>query len=343
MRNTRSTRVPAAALLAAALLTAACSADEVAGVTPLDPSTHEATIGSNTPAYVTLADGATALTLADPATSTAWEMSLSATAITTNTVAGITVHCLCANAAATNAQVQAMTPASELAAFNAVTEAQIPADTAFRADVFAPAATAWYTGTGAAAVADTGRLIVLRRGTGSVTFVKARVTEVTAPTANGPGSITLQYAVQLTEGGAFDTVRTQVIAQGGAFDFTTRTSGTATAWDVRLDGWSLKVNSGASGAGSTLAVAFAQPFASFDAATAASMPSSTFKRDGFSSVFGTSPWYRYNITGSDNQIWPVFNVYLVRRGDLVYKVQLTGYYDLAGSPRNITIRSARIR
>jgi hypothetical protein len=52
------------------------------------------------------------------------------------------------------------------------------------------------------------------------------------------------------------------------------------------------------------------------------------------------PWYRYNITGTDNQIWPTYDVYLVRRGSDVYKVQLVGYYDAGGRSRQITVRYA---
>jgi hypothetical protein len=60
-------------------------------------------------------------------------------------------------------------------------------------------------------------------------------------------------------------------------------------------------------------------------------------------VFVTSPWYQYNITGTDNQIWPNFNVYLVRRGDDVFKVQLIGYYNQAGAARHITVRSVQLQ
>jgi len=50
-----------------------------------------------------------------------------------------------------------------------------------------------------------------------------------------------------------------------------------------------------------------------------------------------------NITGTDNQIWPNFNVYLVRRGDAVFKLQVTSYYGATGTPRQITVRSVRLQ
>lgn len=331
-----------AAAAAVALLLAACS-DDSTGLDPIDTSVREATVSSATPAYVALEDGPTGVTVADPAASTAWDLALNTTAVTTNVAAGVTVHCLCGNAAATNQQLAAMTPGNQLAAFEAVTAAQIPADTAFRADVFAPALTGWYTGTGAGAAADTGRLLLLRRGTATVTFVKARVTGIAGAAAGGPVSITLQYAVQAAAGQDFGAVGTVTLLQGARFNFTTLDAGTTTDWDVQLDGWNLKVNSGVSGSGSTLGIGFAMPFATLSAATAAQVQPTTFRRDGFASVFGTSVWYKYNITGTDSQIWPTYNVYLVKRGTAVYKVQLTGYYNLAGEARNITIRAARLQ
>jgi hypothetical protein len=87
----------------------------------------------------------------------------------------------------------------------------------------------------------------------------------------------------------------------------------------------------------------APPFAAIDAGCGQSIPASVFAGDSFGGVFASSPWYRYNITGIDNQIWPVFNVYLIKRGTAVYKVQLTGYYAVSGAARNITIRYARLR
>ena len=185
--------------------------------------------------------------------------------------------------------------------------------------------------------------IQLRRGTTAVTFVKVRVTAITGAATAGPSTVTIEYAVQPAVGAPFGATQSVTLANGARFDFTAGAEGTATAWDLQLDGWNLRLNSGVSGSGSTTGIGFAMPYASLDAATAAQVQSTTFRRDGFASQFGVKPWYRYNVTGSDMQIWPTFNVYLVKRGTAVYKVQLTGYYNLAGEPRNITVRSARLQ
>jgi hypothetical protein len=338
-----------AGLLAAVFALAACSDDDATGTTPIDPSVLESTVSSEGASYVSLADGPTRVTVADPATSTAWDLSLSTLTVNTNVAAGVRVHCLCGNANASNADLQTFTAANQLAAFNAVTAASIPSDEAFSPDLFAPAISGWYTGTGAEATAVPTRLIVLRRGASSFTFVKARVTGITGAAANGPASVTLEYAAQPAPGAPFGAVQTLTLANGASFDFGTGAAGSGTAFDLKLDGWNLVLNSGVTGPGSTVGISFpenpaqGQTFAALPSQAAAMIQATTFRRDGLASVFGNQPWYKYNITGTDLQVWPTFNVYLVQRGSAVWKVQLTGYYDLTGAPRNITIRSARLR
>jgi len=119
--------------------------------------------------------------------------------------------------------------------------------------------------------------------------------------------------------------------------------GTVASWDVGFQGWDILSNGGVSGSGSVKGVVdVATDFALIDVPYAQTVPPQAYRGDLFSGAFALEPWYRYNITGSDNQIWPVFNVYLVRRGTAVYKVQLTGYYSAAGAPRNITIRYGQL-
>jgi hypothetical protein len=340
---------PRATLVALSLpfLALACSDDDAVAPLPLDESTREATISSEAASFVTLEGGPSVVAVTDPTATSGWELSLSTLNVNTNVAAGLRVHCLCANANATNEQIAGFSPANQLAAFNAVTAADIPADDAFSPDVFAPAISGWATGTGAAAVANPDRLIVLRRGTTQLTFVKVRVSAVTAPTATGFGSVTLDYAVQPTPGAAFEAVQSTTLQAGAQFEFASGTAGTATSWDIKLSGTDLILNSGVSGTGSTVGISLnGNPGLNFNAltaATAGTIQPTTFRRDGLVSVFGSQPWYKYNITGTDLQVWPTFNVYLVKRGAQVWKVQLTSYYSLTGDPRNITIRSARLQ
>jgi hypothetical protein len=97
-------------------------------------------------------------------------------------------------------------------------------------------------------------------------------------------------------------------------------------------------NEGASGQAVMEMTAEGQ-LAAFEAVTVSDIPAASFTAD----AFATHRWYRYNITGTDNQIWPVFHVYLVKRGTAVYKVQVINYYNAVGAPRHVTFRYAKLQ
>ena len=138
------------------------------------------------------------------------------------------------------------------------------------------------------------------------------------------------------------------LVTGTASEITTTDATASTAWDIGFFTTSVKLNGGLAGycvcrtAKDTTALktmTAANQAAAFDAVTAADIPSdASFKAD----VFDTNRWYRYNITGSDNQIWPTFDVYLLKRGTQVLKVQLVNYYNANGEPRHITVRYAKL-
>jgi hypothetical protein len=80
----------------------------------------------------------------------------------------------------------------------------------------------------------------------------------------------------------------------------------------------------------------------FDAVTdAGAAPPQVYQADRFGGVFSRSPWYRYNLDGN-NTIFPTFDVYLIRRGDRVWKLQVVNYYNVAGDARHITFRYAPV-
>ena len=105
--------------------------------------------------------------------------------------------------------------------------------------------------------------------------------------------------------------------------------------DIALDGWDIVINGGVSGSGSAGAVLASQTFA--EMTDASDVSASHYRGDAFGGVFDEHRWYRYNLTGS-HDITPTFDVYLIRRGTEVYKVQLTSYYSVAGDSRHITVR-----
>jgi hypothetical protein len=313
--------------------------------------TAEITVdASAAPAYVKLGDPATQVTVSDPSTSTDWDLAFFATGVTVNGGAagpgGVTAFCLCANANASVADLQAMTPANQLAAFEAASTDDVPPASSFVADALNPSISGWVTGTAGAATAVSTRTWIVRRSSGSVILAKFRVTAVSGATATSAGDVTVEYAIQPAVDAAFGAVSTRTLDASSPvyLDLATGPVASTSHWDLRLSGYEIRVNGGVSGTGGVSAVLDEDmPFGQLTAQYASFAPAVAYRADSYGGVFVTSPWYRYNITGTDNQIWPNFNVYLIRRGNTVFKLQLIGYYGATGTPRQITVRSSRVQ
>jgi hypothetical protein len=332
-------RVALASLLLPAI---ACSSDEINA----PPQTPEGTItvdASTGWAYASLGEGGV-VSVGDPTSSTDWDLGFNATRAMLNGGAagpgGVVGYCVCQNEGASDEEVVAMTADAELADYEAVTAADIPAASSFEAEALQTAISGWYSGTGAGAAAEDDAAWLLRLSDGT-SYAKLRVGELAGPTAEHAGTVTVEWAVQPTAEAAFEP------AQSITLDASTLTrldlntaslSPSDTDWDISLEGFDLRVNGGVSGSGQAAATPSPEPF--LDITTAATDPRA-YQVDGFAGVFGSHPWYRYNLTG-ENIIHPTFNVYLIKRGDEVYKVQLIDYYSTAGDPRNISVRYTRL-
>ena len=338
-------------LLAAALIASACSSEETLGPGPT--ATQQITTDSaGTWVYLRFGDVAEKVTVSSPTTSTNWHMAFNGTSVMLNGGAagpgGVKGYCICQNGSPTNEQVAAMSASAELADFEAITAEDIPDASAFVTDEIDPAIAGWYEGAaGASATADAGETFLISQGAGASRLLgKLHVTAIASPTAESPGTITIEWAMQSTPGGAFGATQTATFATAGGpkyLDLNANATASASDWDLKVDGWLIQLNSGASGTGTWKALnAERAPFASITTTFAASPPEQTFRTDVFGGVFATHRWYRYNVTGTDNQIWPTYNVYLLAIGDEVYKVQLISYYSAGGSGRFYTVRYARL-
>jgi hypothetical protein len=332
--------------VAALLLTAvACGRDEATA--PVEPVAGTVTIDASKGwAYLSLDEGAV-VTLADPLRSTEWDLAFNASSVMLNGgqagPGGVTGFCLCQNSATnpTTEQILAMTAESELGDFEAVSGA--PAGATWTADALTPALTGWHTGTGAAATAaaDEAFLVRLRD---SLSYAKLRVAALQAPTAASPGRVTLEFATQAGTTGPVGAVRTlsvDVPATGVVRVDLAAGAPTASAadWDLQLEGWTIRVNGGASGTGKAAVATTTTPFAEITNAFVGE--ARAYRTDTYAGVFGEHPWHRYNLLG-DHRISPVFDVYLVRRGSSLYKVQVLDYYGPAGETRRITLRYEQI-
>ncbi|MCU0624996.1 MAG: hypothetical protein MUF21_00685 [Gemmatimonadaceae bacterium] len=120
-------------------------------------------------------------------------------------------------------------------------------------------------------------------------------------------------------------------------------------WDVAFDRWTMRTNSAATGENQVTNLRFgpgttqsSNTFANANLAFARVAPSFVWRRDTFEGVFATQPWYKYD--SQVNAIYPTYDVYLVRRGTAVWKVQFTGYFLPQGSDeRRVTIRAVSLR
>ena len=343
LRQARSLAT-AAAVAAIALAAGACS-DEI--TLPGEPVAGTLSVDASTAyAFADLSEGST-LDVADPATSSEWDMAFFSTTVSLNGgeagPAGIVAHCICQNAGATNEQVLAMTPDSELADFEAVDAGDIPASaSAWSADVLTPAIRGWVEGTGAQATLVADKFWKLRLNDGT-SFAKLRIISIENATAAHAGDVTIEYAVQPDETAAFGETRTLTVdVAAGPVSINLESGATtqSSAWDLRFEGWNVRVNSGVSGGGQAGA-ALPETGETFATLTSAVTAAQAYGTDRYAGVFGTSPWYRYNLTGQ-HRVHPTFDVYLIRRGSAVYKVQLTGYYGPAGEVRQIGVRYEQI-
>lgn len=170
-------------------------------------------------------------------------------------------------------------------------------------------------------------------------------TEIVAPELQPVG----QFTVDASTAWAYvDLATGETTAQTDASSSTT--------WDIGFNATTVELNGGDTGPAGVTGFCLCQNSNATDAAVLQMTPSS--EEPAFSNttsaaipadetvwssdVFATDPWYRYDLAG-DHRISPTFNVYLVRRGAAVYKLQLIDYYGPAGETRRISVRYSKVR
>jgi hypothetical protein len=346
-------RLSSTLLICGAALLAGCSDDNA----PTEPGSQFSTIQLNAttaPAYLTLGSTASIATVTDPQTSSAWDLVFTPDfEIRVNGgasgPAGVKAYCLCANASLTQAQVEALTAQNGAEAFAAVTAASIPADASFESDEASHAIEGWYSydpSTHAITPSDKAWGIRLASSQGGI--AKFHVKAIPAPSMSNAGPVTIEWALQT--GGAMGADQTAVVdlTSGSKVYVNLTTGATSTtaggAWDIALQGYTIAVNGGASGTGnvSALELAPSTSFATYAAITSvpASIPASAYSTDGTGGAFLAHLPYRYD--GATHQLWPTYDVYLVKRGTAVYKVQVVTYYSTSGAAGNVTVRYAKL-
>jgi hypothetical protein len=330
-------------LFASAVL-AGCNSSDVVAPRPLDSGTF--TVDARTGfVYISLDDSTVVNPGASAGSSPAWDIALFATNVTLNGgqagPGGVTGYCVCQNTktSPTSAQWLAQTAEGEAVDFD--TLSAVPNDAIFTSDVLTPAFAGWYTGIGAAATANSDVLHFVRLSDSSG-VAKVRVLALENPTATSAGRVRVEFAVASNGGnfGASQTVTLDVSTGAKSLDLQTgQVTTDASAWDLRIDGFTARVNGGISGNGKGGAAKVTTT--NFADAVPTSTSANAFRIDSYAGVFGATPFYKYNL-GGDNRITPTFDVYLLKRGSSVYKLQITNYYSPTGQARFISFRYAQI-
>lgn len=372
----RSSRFLLPATAAVALL-AACSDDDTVTDPTVDPTAFRAdtvdtrvagsTTGATQWVYLSLANPAAPVLLTDAqaATSAAWDIAVRGLSVKANGgeagAGGVSVYCLCQNSAAAPAAgsadfFRALSSDGEAPEFLAVASAQAPAATQFTADSVV-GINDWYAGTATRTLAP--YVYAVHRAGSPGYYAKLQFTAVQNGSGATPGNVTFRYATASTAAGsafgAAQTATVNVPATGRAyFSFATGPVADASgAWDVAFEGWRVRTNSGTSAGGTSaswgavnLTTNGLAP-SGFDAvAVATSIPPtpSAYRVDGLG-TFALRPTWYYD--SANRTAIPTFDVYLVRRGSAVYKVQFTGYRrqtaaDPAPVSGYVAMRSAKI-
>ncbi|MEZ4648009.1 MAG: HmuY family protein [Candidatus Eisenbacteria bacterium] len=175
-------------------------------------------------------------------------------------------------------------------------------------------------------------------------WVKFRVDAVVGATGPGNmGSVEISYFYQDTAN-SLDldgTIQTATIVVGdgtGFFDFSTGQQVTpanpssSNDWDIAFNRFTLSLNGGASGNGECAAFYAYTELPTDPTAIEDFLAQPEFAQT-FPDTYGSalSEWYNYN--GATHELTPKDEVYLIKSGGKVYKVELESYYgDVDGQP-----------
>ena len=337
---------------------AACEGDSN-GPTPPDEAGEITVDASSTTgfAYVSLEDGEV-VTVTDPATSTAWDIALRRFEVRLNGGVsggkGVVGYNLRNHEADTPEAILALTPENTEAEFEAVGEADIPATVDFLTDGLVENGLGWLSFGPTGPAANPGAAWKVQTAGGNYAVVRATGLTIggTDPQSAELESVDLEWRYQ-PAGGALGAVQTATIdltSGNTAIDLATGAGVTPAGcnWDLQagaLD-FSLTLNAACTAGSYPIDQAVtsldeitdasdASEYGPFLAGRVGAVPFTPSLDDG------AGP-FLYNLAG-DNRLSPTFNIYLIKVGDAVYKVQLTGYYSDTGASGHPTIRYARIR
>lgn len=316
--------------------------NEVATVGPLNASSTDSLV------YLSLAEGRLV------SRTDTWELALRRFELRLNSAAiggsasqPVTGYAVGNARNATNAEVLSFTAQNTAAAFDAFRDAQIPADSLFLTDRLAENRQGMFV-FGGVPVANTGNYWKVRLANGAHALVRASRLTFTPQFAVD----TLYLEARLQTGATLGAVQQLAIVPARALTAINLRENRVVSPDAC--NWDLQFDPAANQLAFTLNT-------SCDAGTYPGPTSPTFvaatraddapQYAGFlselvgpipNSVFDPQAPFRYNLAGND-RLHPTFNIFLVKAGARVYKLQVTDYYGDTGAAGFPTVRYARIR
>lgn len=333
------------AIILLALVVSACE-DEITN--PDDQLVEgEVMIDASNPttfSYFTFSDGGSPVSVTDPASSTDWDMAFRRFSVKLNggvsgpgEVSGANLE---NNAALDSAAVLALAQVDADAAFEAVTSAAVAGAT-FIADGLVEETTAWLSFGQMGPQANPSAAWKVRLADGEHAVFRA-----IEFTFGGSAKFEVRHQTSGGQLAAIDTVDVDLSMGPAWVDFESGASvgPMGCIWDISVTpGAEITVND-ACNVGtfpldtgedfSTMTGADDAPeYGAFLSSSAGAFPSTVDDAEG---VF----WY--NIDGS-NLLFPTYNVYLVRVGTTVYKVQIVDYYDATGASGFPTVRFEQLQ
>ena len=274
-----------------------------------------------------------------------YEIRVNSAATAGSSTTGVTAYSLGNNKASTDAEVLAFTVGNTLAAFDAVRASSIPVDDAFKTDRLEENKYGYLTLAGAPVVNAASYWKVKTANGGYASF------RATAIAYNAQGSLTsLSLETRVQTGATLGAVQTLTVPfTGAAKTISLMTNAvvatTGCTWDITVDPNTFEMNTNAACGVGTAPGGSSPTFAAATTASDAPQYSPYISQlDGPipNSFTDTSAPFRYNLQDT-NRLYPTFNIYLVKVGAKVYKLQLINYYNESGASGYPTIRSARIQ
>lgn len=343
-------RFPIAALAVALL--AGCESEVTAP--DQQPSEGSMTIDATSATafvYVSLEDGGRVVPVADPS-STEWDIAFRRYMLKVNGGVGgggsVAAAALGTNVGKSAEEIAALLPADGETAFAAVTDASIAGAT-FREDgLVEDVGGTWFRydpGAGTLVANPVSAWKIRESDNGG--FSVLRVSELQMADSEMQG-LTLEYRRQTDGGdlGALTTLAVPVTSGPAYVDLSTGSivPGTGCDWDLVIHPEiQIELNAGCDSGSfplnanedfSTLLRADDAPeYGGFLSVISGAIPNSI---DDASGLF----WY--SIQGN-NRLWPTYNIFLIKDGEDVYKLQVTDYYGPTGASGQVTFRFEQLK